>query len=227
MLLKTRFFIYNKHINIKEKDHMNINNTIKQQIINDGKTIINKRMLIIFALLFIIYTISDMGAVFFLIPLSFSLVPFRRDEYQEISVADQNKETVGGRYIFSILLLLAVILASMLISNVFSMFTAKNIDVINLSAIVNMIIIFLATSAILLPAYYIIGFKKGQYLLYFLVLLFAIFNLYQHKIPGLSEFMTIISKTPTQIIAAVGISISLFIYLISYLITIKLISKNN
>lgn len=204
---------------------MKISNTLKNQIINDVKTIINKRMLIIFALLFIIYTISDMGAVFFLIPLSFSLVPFRRDEYQQVSIGDQNKETVGGRYIFSIMLLIVIILSSILISNIFSMFTATNIDVINLSAIVNMIIIFLTTSAILLPAYYIMGFKKGQYPLYFLVILFAILNLFQQKIPVFSNLMNTISKTPTHVIASIGITISLVIYFISYLITIKIVSK--
>ncbi len=204
---------------------MKFNENLKQNIIHDFQSILNKRMIMIFALLFIIYTISDMGAVFFLIPLCFALIPFRRDEYQNITLQKQNKEMIKARYIYSILLLLVVILISFFTSNVVSMFTASSIDLIPIYSIIIMIVIFLITAGLLLPIFYKYGFKKGQYALYILVIVFAIINLYQSRVPVLVSLQVIIETSQWYIFTGLGLIFGGLFFIGSYFITTKLIVR--
>lgn len=204
---------------------MKFNENLKENILNDFQAILNKRMMTIFALLFLIYTISDMGAVFFLIPLCFALIPFKRDEYQKISLPKQNLEMIKARYIYSLLLLLAVILISFFTSNVASMFTASSIDLIPIYSIIIMIIIFLITAGILLPIFYRYGFKKGQYALYILVIIFALANLYQSRIPALVSLQEIIENNKWYIVTIIGFILGSLFFIGSYYITKRLVIK--
>ncbi len=204
---------------------MKLNENLKQNIVNDFQAILNKRMMMIFALLFIIYTISNMGAVFFLIPLCFALIPFRRDEYQKKSLPKQNTEIIKARYIYSVLLLFVVILISLLTSNVVSMFTSSSIDLIPIYSIILMIIIFLITAGLLLPIFYMYGFKKGQYALYVLVIVFAIFNLYQSRIPAFVSLQEMIETSPWYIVTSIGFVIGGLFFLGSYFFTKRLVIK--
>ena len=204
---------------------MKFNENLKENILNDFQAILNKRMMTIFALLFLIYTISDMGAVFFLIPLCFALIPFKRDEYQKISLPKQNLEMIKARYIYSLLLLLAVILISFFTSNVASMFTASSIDLIPIYSIIIMIIIFLTTAGILLPIFYRYGFKKGQYALYILVIIFALANLYQSRIPALVSLQEIIENNKWYIVTIIGFILGSLFFIGSYYITKRLVIK--
>lgn len=204
---------------------MKLNEKLKQNIVNDFQAILNKRMIMIFALLFIIYTISDMGAVFFLIPLCFALIPFRRDEYQNIKLSNQDSEMIKARYIYSLLLLLVVILISFITSNVVSMFTSSNVDLIPVDSIVLMIIIFLITAGLLLPIFYKYGFKKGQYALYVLVIGFAIINLYQSKIPALISIQELIKSNQWYPVTGIGFLIGALFFIGSYFISSKMVMK--
>ena len=204
---------------------MKINENLKQNIVNDFQAILNKRMITIFALLFIIYTWSDMGAVFFLIPLCFALIPFRRDEYQNIPVSSQNSEKIKARYIYSLLLLFAVILISFFTSNLVSMFRGSSIDLLSLYSIMIMIIIFLITAGLLLPLFYKYGFKKGQYALYILVIVFAIINLFQSKIPALVSLQEMIETSQWYIVTSIGFIFGALFFIGSYFITRKLVIK--
>ncbi|KAF0091205.1 MAG: Uncharacterized protein FD141_994 [Fusobacteria bacterium] len=204
---------------------MKINENLKQNIINDFQAILNKRMITIFALLFIIYTWSDMGAVFFLIPLCFALIPFRRDEYQNISVPSQNSEMIKARYIYSLLLLFAVILISFFTSNVVSMFRGSIIDLLSMYSIMIMIVIFLITAGLLLPLFYKYGFKKGQYALYILVIVFAIINLFQSKISALVSLQEIIETSQWYIVTSIGFILGGLFFMGSYFITKRLVIK--
>lgn len=201
---------------------MKLNEKLKQNIINDFQAILNKRMIMIFALLFIIYTISDMGPVFFLIPLCFALIPFRRDEYQNIELPDQNIEMIRARYIYSLLLLFVVILISFVTSNIVSMFTSSNIDLIPVDSIILMIVIFLITAGLLLPIFYRYGFKKGQYALYIMVIGFAIINLYQSRIPALVSIQEMINTNQWYIVTLVGFLTGGIFFIGSYFISIKI-----
>jgi ABC-2 type transport system permease protein len=204
---------------------MKLNENLKQDIINDFQSILNKRMIMIFALLFIIYTISDMGAVFFLIPLCFALIPFKRDEYHNIKIPDQNSEMIKARYIYALLLLLAVILISFVTSNIASMFSASSIDLIPVDSIILMIIIFLITAGLLLPIFYKYGFKKGQYALYILVIAFAIINLYQSRIPALVSIQEMIKTNQWYIVTSIGFLIGGLFFIGSYFISNKMVVK--
>jgi hypothetical protein len=204
---------------------MKINENLKQNIINDFQAILNKRMVMIFALLFIIYTISDMGAVFFLIPLCFALIPFRTDEYQNIKLTDQNSDMIKARYIYSLLLLLVVILISFFTSNVISMFRGSSIDLLSMNSIIIMIIIFLIAAGLLLPLFYKYGFKKGQYALYILVIIFAIVNLYQSKIQFLVDFQEMIKNSQWYIVSGIGFVLGGLFFIGSYFITKRLVLK--
>lgn len=204
---------------------MKLNENLKQHIINDFQSILNKRMMIIFALLFAIYTISDMGAVFFLIPLCFALIPFRRDEYHKITLKKQNTEMIKARYIYSLLLLLVVILISLVTSNLVSMFTGSSIDLIPIYSIILMIIIFLITAGVLLPIFYKYGFKKGQYALYILVIIFAIINLYQSKIPGLKNFQEMINDNSLFVVTGLGFIVGGLFFFGSYFLARRLVIK--
>ncbi len=204
---------------------MKINEKFKQALFHDFQTIFNRRMLILFGALFVIYAISDMGAVFFLIPLSFALIPFRRDDYQNISLTQKNIYMIRARYIFSLLLLLIVIVTSFITSNLASMFSASNVDLISISSIILMIIIFLTISGILLPIFYRLGFKKGQYFLYIVVIIFAILNVYQNKLPFINIIQNI-NKSNPYLATAIGLGFGGIIYIISYLISSKFITKN-
>lgn len=204
---------------------MKLNENLKQNILKDFRAILNKRMMSIFALLFIIYTISDMGAVFFLIPLCFALIPFRRDEYQNISLTKKNYEMIKARYIYSLLLLLAVILISFFTSNVASMFSASSIDLIPIYSIIIMIIIFLITAGLLLPIFYKYGFKKGQYALYILVIVFAFINLYQSRIPVLVSLQVMIESSKWYIVTVLGFIFGGLFFIGSYFITRRLVIK--
>lgn len=204
---------------------MKFNENLKQNIINDFQAILNKRMIMIFALLFIIYTISDMGAVFFLIPLCFALIPFRRDEYQNIKLTDQDSVMIQARYIYSLLLLLVVILISFFTSNIVSMFTASSIDLIPVDSIILMIIIFLITAGLLLPIFYKYGFKKGQYALYILVIGFAIINLYQSRIPALVSIQEMIKTNQWYLVTGIGFLIGGLFFIGSYFISNKMTIK--
>lgn len=204
---------------------MKLNEKLKQNIVNDFQAILNKRMIMIFVLLFIIYTISDMGAVFFLIPLCFALIPFRRDEYQNIKLANQDTEMIKARYIYSLLLLLVVILISFITSNVVSMFTSSNVDLIPVDSIILMIIIFLITAGLLLPIFYRYGFKKGQYALYVLVIGFAIINLYQSRIPVLISIQEMIKTNQWLLVTGIGFLIGALFFIGSYFISSKMIMK--
>lgn len=204
---------------------MKFNENLKQNIINDFQALLNKRMLTIFALLFIIYTISDMGAVFFLIPLCFALIPFKRDEYQNLSSPQKNSDMIKARYIYSLLLLLSVILISFFTSNVVSMFTASSVDLIPIYSIIIMIIIFLITAGLLLPIFYKYGFKKGQYALYILVIIFAIINLYQSRIPALVNLQEMIESSKWYIVTMIGFILGGLFFIGSYYITRKLVLK--
>ncbi|MDD2371360.1 MAG: ABC-2 transporter permease [Firmicutes bacterium] len=204
---------------------MKINEKLKQYLINDFQAIFNKRMLILFGALFAIYAISDMGAVFFLIPLSFALIPFRRDDYQNITLKQKNIYMVRARYLFTLALLLVVLIISIFTSNVASMFSASNIDLISIYSIILMIIIFLTISGILLPIFYKLGFRKGQYLLYLVVILFAIINLYQARIPFIAAIQDF-NKSSPYLATLIGIGFSGIIYIVSYIISIKIIQTN-
>ena len=204
---------------------MKLNENLKQHIVNDFQSILNKRMIMIFVLLFIIYTISDMGAVFFLIPLCFALIPFRRDEYQNIKLTDHDNLMIKARYIYSLLLLLAVILISFITSNVVSLFTASSLDLIPVDSIILMIIIFLITSGLLLPIFYKYGFKKGQYALYVLVIGFAIVNLYQSRIPVLINIQEMIKNNQWYLVTGIGFLIGGMFFVASYFISNKLVMK--
>lgn len=204
---------------------MKINENLKENILYDFQAILNKRMMTIFALLFLIYTISDMGAVFFLIPLCFALIPFKRDEFQKISLPKQDLEMIKARYIYSLLLLLAVILISFFTSNVASMFTASSIDLIPIYSIIIMIIIFLITAGILLPIFYKYGFKKGQYALYILVIIFALANLYQSRIPALISLQEMIENSEWYIVTLIGLILGGLFFIGSYYITRRLVIK--
>lgn len=204
---------------------MKLNENLKQNIINDFQAILNKRMLMIFALLFIIYTISDMGAVFFLIPLCFALIPFRRDEYQNIKISNQNSEMIKARYIYSLLLLLVVIFISFVTSNIVSMFTASSIDLIPVDSIILMIVIFLITAGLLLPIFYKYGFKKGQYALYIIVIGFAIVNLYQSRIPVLVNIQEMIKTNQWYLVTGIGFLIGGIFFIGSYFISNKMALK--
>ncbi len=201
---------------------MKINENLKKYLIYDFQTIFNKKMLFLFVLLFAIYTISDMGAVFFLIPLSFALIPFRRDAYHNISIKQKNVYMVRARYIFTLALLLIVIIISFFISNVVSIFKASSIDLISIYSIILMTIIFLTMSGVLLPIFYKFGFKKGQYSLYAVVIIFALLNLYQHKIP-LIKMIQDINKTNPYLIALIGLLVSGVIYILSYKVSRKIV----
>jgi hypothetical protein len=166
-----------------------------------------------------------MGAVFFLIPLSFALIPFRRDEYQIKSLPSQNSEMIKARYIYSILLLLAVILISFFASNVVSMFRGSSIDLLSMYSIIIMIIIFLITAGLLLPIFYKYGFKKGQYSLYILVIIFAIVNLYQSKIQFLVDFQETIKTSQWYIVSGIGFILGGLFFIGSYFITKSLVLK--
>ena len=206
---------------------MKINENLKQYVINDFQAILNKRMMIIFAALFAIYTISDMGAVFFLIPLCFALIPFRRDEYQNISLPKQNPEMIRARYIFSLLLLLIVIFISFITSNIASMLSSSSIDLIPIYSIILMIVIFLVTAGLLLPLFYRYGFKKGQYFLYVLVIVFALLNLYKSRLPFINSIQDLIKDNPWYVFTGIGFALGGLVYIASYFISRNLALKES
>lgn len=202
---------------IKELPIMKTDKLLKDYIVNDFKAILNKKMMILFAILFIVYTISDMGAVFFLIPLCFALIPFRRDEYQ--GRKNNEKTMIQARYLYSLLLLFAVIFISFFVSNIVSMFRGSIKDLIPASSILVMIVIFLLTAAILLPVFYLYGFRKGQYSLYILVIVFALLNLYKNKISLFNHMNGLIDKGPWYLYTVLGLLVGGAAYFISYMVS--------
>lgn len=196
---------------------MKTDKLLKDYIVNDFKAILNKKMMILFAILFIVYTISDMGAVFFLIPLCFALIPFRRDEYQ--GRKNNEKTMIQARYLYSLLLLFAVIFISFFVSNIVSMFRGSIKDLIPASSILVMIVIFLLTAAILLPVFYLYGFRKGQYSLYILVIVFALLNLYKNKISLFNHMNGLIDKGPWYLYTVLGLLVGGAAYFISYMVS--------
>lgn len=204
---------------------MKINEKFKKYLIHDFQTIYNKQMLILFGILFAIYAISDMGAVFFLIPLSFALIPFRRDDYQNVSKNQKNVNMVQARYVFTLSLLFIVIIISFVISTLVTIFKESSADLISIYSIILMTIIFLTISGLLLPIFYSFGFKKGQYLLYLVIIIFALVNLYQSKIPVLRSIQDLNNANPFLVLIS-GLLISTLIYIFSYFISSKIIKKN-
>ena len=172
---------------------------ILQSALIDFMTILNPKMIVLFAFLFYVFANADLGAAFFIVPFVFAFHPFHVEEQgaSALQYAPLKRlDIVRGRYLYSLLLLVLVVPSSLLLLLLLSLiFSTGGGSLFGLYEMGLMLILHLTFLAILLPFFFRCGYRWSQAGIYLVVLLFALLSTFHGSIPGFDPLLNTLSGT--------------------------------
>lgn len=163
----------------------------------DLMTLLNRRMLILFALLFFIYAMANMGVSFLIIPLIFLFRPFHYEETGAslLLFAPVTKtQVVQGRYLFGLLLLLFLLAMNSIIS-ILLYYTQSSIVMITTSSLLILVVLYFYAMSIFLPIFFRFGYQKSMKAVYGFILLIALLAAISQK-AQVNKILQQISDSP-------------------------------
>lgn len=159
----------------RKQQHTNLATLCAQ---GDFLTILNKRNLFLFAFLYFIYAFAGSGISFLVIPLLFLAQPFHGEEVGASSLyyaPVRPGDLVKGRYLFAYLLLL-VLLAVNAVLTLLLYFGKADMVFITPQTLLLLLFFYTLLVAVLLPVFFVKGYRKGLYGLYGTIVLFLILS---------------------------------------------------
>ena len=166
---------------------------IIQSALIDFMTILNPKMIVLFAFLFYVFANADLGAAFFIVPFVFAFHPFHVEEQGASALQYaplKRQDIVRGRYLYSLLLLVLVVPLSLLLLLLLSLiFNTGGGSLFTLTEMGQMLVLHLAFLALLLPFFFRFGYRLSQAGVYLVVLLFALLSTFHESLPGFDTLL--------------------------------------
>lgn len=197
-------------------------NQIIENIKLDLSSLLNKRMLILFAVLLLLYIFFNMGMAFFIVPLIFAVQPFAAEELNHALLKKYNDKKVVSRYIFSFILLIATIIMTVILSLLFTLFLKDNITLVSFKGMIGMTAIYAVVISILYPLYFKSTFRKGNIFLYLSILVYALMISMNQYIPLIKDVVQYLETANILILLPVLLVISLFSIILSIIISSRI-----
>lgn len=163
----------------------------------DFLTLYNRRTLFLYLIFFLLYALLNMGAAYFILPLLFAFRPFHGEENGASVLYHtdvKRKDVVWGRYLFTLSLLFFLLITESAVSMSVSIYLKQPYHLFG-HTLIPLVLLYLSSISILLPAYFRFGYRKANYISIGFILLFAIAANYTPLGTGLASLAQSLSNT--------------------------------
>lgn len=201
---------------------------IGKSMLVDSMSFTNRRVLMVFAFIFIIYETTGLGALYVLIPIILAFYPFQNED-KGVSVlnfaAVSKSNVVVGRYLTAIGIFLVCTVLDIILNYLLSMFMPRTS--IGLAGYMLLTTVYVIYIAICLPLYFKFGYAKCIPIMYataaaiFAIGMFGAFIVKFFNLYWLVDKVLTIQADP-MIFGVGGLLIAIFVVIISLVISLKI-----